>query len=138
ATQARGVRDLRLSVTSVSGSTQASAAVLVVVEDITDTRPERRRPDADAQFLGMVAHELRSPLGAIAGSLHLMGQRARGDHVATRARIIAERQVRYQARLLADLLDASRLRVGKLDLRPEGVDLAELLRDVVDSARMSA
>jgi signal transduction histidine kinase len=136
---ARGIRRLRLTAYPVAAGTADRHAVLLVAEDVSsagDADPARLRQEPESRFLAMVAHELRNPLGTILHALHVIGQRLRGDVPAERARVIAERQVLHQARLLEDLLDVGRLRAGKLDIRPERVDLAGVVRDAVDSMRM--
>lgn len=94
------------------------------------------------EFLAMLGHELRNPLAPIVSSLALM-QLLEPDMAAfRRARMIVERQVALLARLVDDLLDASRLTQGTLEVRPEAstlgpvLDLAvELARPLIDNAR---
>ena len=83
------------------------------------------------EFLAMLAHELRNPLAAILHALHVLRIRVTTDHTAIQALRIADRQARHQARLLDDLLDASRVVLGKFDLRFEDVDLGSVLSQTV-------
>jgi signal transduction histidine kinase len=87
------------------------------------------------EFLAVLSHELRNPLGAIRNGLHLMA----ADGVKDRDRIQAmmERQMKQLLRLMEDLLDVSRITRGKMDLRSEHIELANLVRDAVDSSRTS-
>jgi len=90
--------------------------------------------DADQrkdQFLAMLAHELRNPLGPMLNATHLLRIPDAGDGVAEQAREILDRQVRHMARLLDDLLDVSRITRGKIDLLREAVDIPALAREVV-------
>jgi CheY-like chemotaxis protein/two-component sensor histidine kinase len=86
-------------------------------------------------FLATLAHELRNPLASIHMALEVM-KRA-GDRVTLvkEARAIAERQVRLLARLVDDLLDVSRVSVGKLELRAETTDLQSILDRVLEMTR---
>jgi PAS domain S-box-containing protein len=88
-----------------------------------------RRKD---EFLAMLAHELRNPLAPLATALHLLAEDG-----ADRARIlgIAERQSQQLARLVDDLLDASRITQGKIALRPESVWLADVVARAIDAAK---
>ena len=84
------------------------------VRELEDEREAGRHKD---EFLAMLAHELRTPLGAIAGALQVMERRSDDPGAVRRARDVADRQVRHQARLLEDLLEVSRVARGKVRLR---------------------
>ena len=84
-----------------------------------------RRKDA---FLAMLAHELRNPLAPLRNALHVLGQRGSADPAFAQSREMMERQVRHLARIVDDLLDVSRIIRGKIQLRPERLDLARLVR----------
>jgi PAS domain S-box-containing protein len=91
--------------------------------------------DADQrkdQFLAMLAHELRNPLGPMLNATHLLRLPGLGETAAARAREILDRQVRHMAHLLDDLLDVSRISRGKIDLVRELVDITALTSEVVD------
>ncbi len=92
---------------------------------------DRRKDD----FLAMLAHELRNPLAPIVNATEML--RLRGDDPKARQRAveIVARQSRHMARLLEDLLDVSRIRHGKIELRREPVEIRDLVRRVVDAAR---
>jgi len=97
-------------------------------EQLTDA--DRRKDE----FLAMLAHELRNPLAAISSAAALLRLGA-GAEMADRAGAIVDRQVRHLARLVDDLLDASRITSGKITLRSEPVDLAAAVRAAVETAR---
>ena len=78
------------------------------------------------EFLAMLAHELRNPLAPLTNALHVFRQFAGDALVLNRAREVIERQVRYMARLLGDLLDVSRITRGKVELRKEPIQRSKL------------
>lgn len=82
------------------------------------------------EFLAMLGHELRNPLGAISNALQLVRLRGVDEGPLLRTLGILERQTRHMARLVDDLLDVSRITRGKISLRRETV----LLTDIVDQA----
>jgi signal transduction histidine kinase/HAMP domain-containing protein/ActR/RegA family two-component response regulator len=86
------------------------------------------------EFLAMLAHELRNPLGAISNAVHLLDIRD-GDNGSRATRDVLERQVRHMARLVDDLLDVSRITRGKVELRKERVNLADVVRHAVLTVR---
>ncbi len=81
-------------------------------------------------FLAMLAHELRNPLGTAAHALRVL--QIRDDRsTVLRARAVAERQFHLLARLVDDLLDRSRVVRGKLLLHRERIDLVRLVGDTL-------
>jgi signal transduction histidine kinase/DNA-binding response OmpR family regulator len=97
------------------------------------------------EFLAMLAHELRNPLAPVLHALHVLkrkpGAGASGSCADAdaaddaQARDVIDRQVRHMARLIDDLLDVSRITRGKIQLRPEWIDLAEVVGRAVDSTQ---
>jgi signal transduction histidine kinase/ActR/RegA family two-component response regulator/HAMP domain-containing protein len=86
------------------------------------------------EFLAMLGHELRNPLGAISNAVHLLQQEAhRPASPATRE--VLARQVHQMSRLVDDLLEVSRITRGKVELRKELVDLGEEMRQAAKTAR---
>jgi signal transduction histidine kinase/ActR/RegA family two-component response regulator len=83
------------------------------------------------QFLAMLSHELRNPLAAILTAGQLMERRDPSAFVSERA--IVQRQARLLARLVDDLLDVSRVTLGKIALAPGLVDMGALLERCVKS-----
>ena len=80
-----------------------------------------RRQD---EFLAMLAHELRNPLAPIRSAAALLARLAPEAPVPPPIAQVIERQVAHMARLLDDLLDASRVTSGKVRLqrRPTRID----------------
>ena len=78
----------------------------------------------------MLGHELRNPLAPILTALQLM--RLRSVTGAERERTIIERQVNHLVSLVDDLLDVSRITRGKVQLRRERVDLAEVVAKAIE------
>lgn len=79
-----------------------------------------------------VAHELRNPLAALAGSIDLLAPLAATRPDTARAQAIAEQQLADLNRLLDDLLDVTQLTSGNRPLRPTPTDLIEPVRRAVE------
>jgi PAS domain S-box-containing protein len=112
--------------------------VVLVFRDVTERRrgeariaEENRRKD---EFLAMLAHELRNPLAAISNAAHLLAH-AGGQEFHQWSHEVIQRQVRQLTRLVDDLLDVSRISRGKIELRPQRVDLAALVRSSAQVVR---
>lgn len=107
--------------------------------DITDRMAlEAALREADErkdQFIATLAHELRNPLAPIRTGLDLL--REAGDDDATRAKVLPtlERQTTQLVRLVDDLLDVSRITRGKVELRPEHVDLSDVVDQAIETSR---
>jgi signal transduction histidine kinase len=76
------------------------------------------------EFLAMLGHELRNPLGALASASRLLQHPRAGADAAQHAKEIIARQVEHLARLTDDLLDAGRAMLGKIALERRALDLA--------------
>lgn len=85
------------------------------------------------EFLSIASHELKTPLTSLAlQSDSLRASAGRGDAEAlVRKSEVIRRSVDRLTRLVASLLDLSRINAGRLELELEPVDLAEVARDVV-------
>ncbi len=90
------------------------------------------------EFLATVSHELRTPLGVIQGNSELLVAGELNPTEAMEALEAIERNARVQTEIVNDLLDASRIITGKLQLEFQMVDLAQVLRQAIDSIRLSA
>ena len=119
------------------------AGVFVIATDVTVQVLAREqlnsmREAAEAanrakdEFLAMLGHELRNPLSPILTALQLM--KLQGPQGAERARDVIERQVTHLTRLVDDLLDVSRIARGKVELKREVVELAEVVAKAIEMA----
>jgi signal transduction histidine kinase len=102
---------------------------------------QRARKEAEAanrskdEFLAMLSHELRGPLSAIAGWVHMLRAGMVPATDTQRALATIERNTVAQTQLVEDLLDVSRIVSGKLTIENVLVDLSDALDGVVDSMR---
>jgi len=87
------------------------------------------------EFLGVLAHELRNPLGPISNAAAILGRIPTDGPLLAKVQGIIEKQVNDMARLLGDLLDVTRVTTGKLSLARETVEIVTLLDQVVQSCR---
>ena len=75
------------------------------------------------QFLATISHELRAPLNAILGWIHLLKKETATREMVSSGLEVIERNARVQSKLIADLLDVSRIVSGKLRLELQPMDL---------------
>ncbi len=87
------------------------------------------------EFLAMLAHELRNPLAPITNALYIMEQTGVEEQKVTWAKQVISRQILLLGRLVDDLLDVSRITQGKIELKIEAVDVADVVAAAVETAR---
>jgi PAS domain S-box-containing protein len=120
---------LRTTLTDLSERKRAEAERQ---ELIVRERVSREANEAKDQFLAILSHELRNPLAAISASASVLAEAGTSLPASlseTVSRI--QRNVMSEARLITDLLDASRLRHGKLRIERRPVDLHLVLADAI-------
>lgn len=101
------------------------------VRDLVDRLAESdRRKD---EFLAMLGHELRNPLAAISTAVTVLRHPGVGADSQERQTGLIQRQVRHLARMVDDLLDLSRLSLGKITLKTEAVEVQEVVRAAVET-----
>jgi PAS domain S-box-containing protein len=141
-------RDICVSLT-VSPVTDTAGRIIgasKIARDITEQKRleealrERTRQLAEAdrrkdEFLAMLAHELRNPLGPIRNAVQILRLRGPADPVLQQSRDMIDRQAAHMARLIDDLLDVSRITHGKILLRREVLDLVEVVRATAEDYR---
>jgi PAS domain S-box-containing protein len=117
----------------------APPVFLGVMMDITERKKmEEALLDADRrkdEFLATLAHELRNPLAPIYNGLALLRRSALPANETERVHAMLERQMKHIIRLVDDLLDISRITLGKIALKKEPVELAAVVRSAVDMSR---
>ena len=113
-------------------ATSRSHAGVVVLTDVTD---QERRERAEREFVTNAAHELRTPLSAIASAVEVLQQGAK-EQPADRDRFLAvvERQTTRLTRLAHALLTLARAQTRSESVRLEPVPLSPMLRDIAENA----
>jgi PAS domain S-box-containing protein len=100
---------------------------------LNELREVDRRKD---EFVAMLSHELRNPVGPILNAVEVLEQLAPGDpDRGAPFRAVIARQAKHMKHLLDDLLDVSRVSQGKIQLQKQRVDLNVLLGQAVEVSR---
>jgi signal transduction histidine kinase len=113
----------------------------VCIETTEGVRMQQKLRDADRrkdEFLATLAHELRNPLAPLRNALYLSRQGGADAGRSPKLQQMMERQVDHMVRLVDDLLDVSRISRGKIELRPETVDVGKLMDQAVESTAAAA
>jgi PAS domain S-box-containing protein len=91
-----------------------------------------RRKD---EFLAMLAHDLRNPLGPIANATAILKMMENQTPAIAPVRQIVERQLDQLRRVIGDMRDVTRITQAKVDLRREQLDVGDLIRDAIANAQ---
>jgi signal transduction histidine kinase len=107
-----------------------------VLEDLStqDLSTQNELDRLRAEFAAIVVHDLRNPISAILMNAELVLESAAGRAEVAVPLHHIERIRRSAARLgtlVAEMLDASRIDLGRLSLDPRSVDIAELVKDIL-------
>ncbi|MDQ3100608.1 MAG: ATP-binding protein, partial [Bacteroidota bacterium] len=91
-----------------------------------------RRKD---EFLATLAHELRNPLAPIRNGLELLKIAPKDDNVIAETMPLMSRQLDHLVRLVDDLMDASRITRGDIELRKEHLDLRQVIAQAEEAVK---
>jgi PAS domain S-box-containing protein len=115
--------------------------ILGMTQDVTEVAEARdaalAAAEAKAQFLANMSHEIRTPMNGVLGVLHLL----KSEPLSDDGRRLLDEAVgcgHMLAELLNDVIDFSKIEAGRLELSPEPVDPAAVLRSVTDLLRPQA
>ncbi len=117
--------DLQLRAARINEPGIKEATAVVAIHDITHLKALDRMK---SRFVSNVSHELRTPIATIKLFAHLMQKQPERwrEYLTPLAQ-----EADHQADLVEDILEISRVDAGRLEIKPEQVDLEELAKAVV-------
>jgi signal transduction histidine kinase len=89
------------------------------------------------QFMSVLSHELKAPLNAIEGYLHIIGEKQLGDKVDSYQEMIERslERVKGMRQLILDMLDLTRIKSGKPMHKLQQINVADIARISKDTVR---
>jgi PAS domain S-box-containing protein len=130
--------DISLSVSPIRDGSGTVIGASKIAHNISDRkRMEEALRDSDRrkdEFLAMLSHELRNPLATIRNSVQLLRMDP-GDTMQRKVLAPLERQVSTLTRLVDDLMDVSRVTMGRVRLQRCDVAVDRVVSDAADSVR---
>lgn len=116
-----------------------SRALIASAHGFNEREEKLRAADqAKDEFLAMLGHELRNPLGALSSATQVLNVAGTGDKAEKDAVAIVSRQVERMTRLVDDLLDVGRVISGKVRLQLAPLDLERLVSQVAQNLRRAS
>ncbi len=108
--------------------------VVTIFHDITERILAEQRKD---EFISMTSHELRTPVTSLKGFTHVLQRRLKkqGDEQALYYLSRIDAQLNKLTKLITDLLDISRMQMGKLAFQIEIFDLDTLIAETVENVQ---
>jgi len=133
-----GQIEISLTISPIRNDAGQLVGASKVARDITpQKRAHRELEEADTrknEFLALLAHELRNPLGPIRHAVKILRARAPSPEELQWATNIIDRQTEHMTRLVDDLLDVARITRGTIELRRERVDIADVMKAAVEAS----
>ncbi len=128
-----------LTLSLITDNTGTPVAIASNAKDIsaqrkaeTLAREALKRRD---QFLAMLSHELRNPLGAVLNATYVLDENCTVRKACKSPCQVIQRQTHQMSRLLDDLLDVTRVTQGKIEFVPQPVDMHESIETVLTTVR---
>lgn len=112
------------------------ASLIASLQQQTEQLQEANR--MKDEFLGILSHELRSPLNAILGWAQLLQRTKLSETQMARATETIERNAKAQTQLIEDLLDISRMIRGKLRLNVSTCNVVPIIESAIETVSFAA
>jgi two-component system CheB/CheR fusion protein len=125
---ARVLRDADGRPATVIGTAREVTADIQVRESLERKTGQLEKADRQkSEFLSILAHELRNPLGAARYAIALLRQASGNPAVLARSTDVLDRQIGHMARMLDDLLDLSRIAHDRIELQHRPLDIRRIV-----------
>jgi PAS domain S-box-containing protein len=122
--------------TDVSSERAIQARLAEKERELTAANARLREVDRQKdEFLAMLAHELRNPLAPLSNASALLGHEARTNPRLSSLAAIVARQVSQLTRLVSDLLDVSRITLGRITLKQETLEIHEVVEQAIETVQ---
>jgi len=127
--------DVSLTISPVKDKQGNIIGLSKIARDITEKKQEEQRKN---DFIGMVSHELKTPLTSLNGIIQVANAKLKNSEDAFLASAMhkANIQVKRMTSMINGFLNVSRLEGGRMPLEKETFDLAELLKEIVDETQL--
>ena len=138
-TQSEGGDNILLAIEDITERKRLESELkYIIIQEQSARSAAESANRAKDEFLSMVSHELRNPLGAILGWAQLLRTQKFDADRTKHALETIEQSAKTQDRLIEDLLDVSAIASGKLRLNTSSIDLMPIIQASISIAQLSA
>jgi PAS domain S-box-containing protein len=128
--------DVSLTISPVLDKQGKIIGLSKIARDITQQKQEEQRK---SDFIGMVSHELKTPLTSLAAIIQVAHRKLKNseDQFISGAMEKANRQVKRMTNMISGFLNISRLEAGHLPLDKRPFDLDQLIHEILEDTRLT-
>lgn len=128
--------DMSVSVSPIRDSDGKIVGLSKIARDITERKLDEARKN---DFIGMVSHELKTPLTSLNALLQVAGAKLKNseDHFLAEAMQKANVQVKRMNSMINGFLDVSRLEAAKILVDKANFQLEELIEEVIEETKLT-
>jgi PAS domain S-box-containing protein len=128
--------DISLTISPIKDAQGNIIGLSKIARDITEKKQEEQRKN---DFIGMVSHELKTPLTSLTAIIQAAHSKLRHteDPFLSNAMEKANYQARRMATMINGFLSVSRLEAGKLVMETQPFELDKLLREILEETRLT-
>lgn len=128
--------DFSLTISPVRDAEGNITGVSKIARDISEKKQDEVRKN---DFIGMVSHELKTPLTSLTALIQLLNQKlqSNGDPFVPSALEKANRQIKKMTGMINGFLNIARLESGKIHIEKQYFNLDELIAETIDEARLT-
>ena len=129
--------DVSLTISPVKDPRGNVIGISKIARDITEKKLDENRK---SDFIGMVSHELKTPLTSLGAIVQMANVKLAGseDGFLSGAMQKANQQIKKMTSMINGFLNVSRLESGKIHIEKQLVNLPELITETIDEARLTA
>ncbi|WP_052569380.1 PAS domain-containing sensor histidine kinase [Ktedonobacter racemifer] len=115
---------------------EADGKIISFIVDISERKELEKRKD---EFVSLASHELKTPLTALKMLLYQLRKKSKQEEYQDVTRILSrmEAQVTTLTQLINDLLDVSKIQMGRFDYADEPIDLDTVIQEVVETLQQT-
>jgi PAS domain S-box-containing protein len=128
--------DISLTISPIRDKTGAITGISKIGRDISERKQDEQRKN---DFIGMVSHELKTPLTSLTALIQVAGSKLKNndDPFLTGAMDKAGVQVRKMSNMINGFLNVSRLESGKIQIEKRRFSLPDLVTEMIGEARLT-